>query len=81
MKEHTALTLAAANLARSAPNGWREFLQAAASYTTTIDTNCIQSPLDKLPVAQGRAQNAREFFGLLENCLQDADRIMKRRDQ
>lgn len=69
------LILRAAELARSAPRAWNEFLGAFSNYVDQQKDNCIQSPLEQLPVAQGRAQLAAHLQGLLAACLQSADKI------
>lgn len=69
------LILRAAELARTSPRSWNEFLGALSSFTDHVKNDCIQSPLEQLPVAQGRAQIAAHLLGLLATCLQSADRI------
>lgn len=69
------LILKAAELARSAPRAWTEFLGALSRYSDQQKDNCIQSPLDQLPVTQGRAQLAAHLYGLLATCTQSADKI------
>lgn len=73
------LTLRAAALARSAPRAFEDFLGALSVFTDQIKTDCIQSPLDLLPVAQGRAQFAARLHDLLANCISSADKIEGRR--
>lgn len=79
MSVESDLTIRAAMLARSAPENWKEFLGALANYTNQQSQNCIQSPLETLPVAQGRAQNAAHVYGLLANCLSSADKLEGKR--
>jgi len=69
------LILRAAELARTAPRSWKEFLGALSNFTDHQKNNCIQSPLDQLPVAQGRAQLAAHLHDLLANCISSADKI------
>lgn len=69
------LILKAANLARSAPGTWQEFLGALQAFADRQKDNCIQSPLKQLPVAQGRAQIAARLHELMATCLQSADKI------
>jgi hypothetical protein len=69
------LILRAAELARTAPRSWKEFLGALSNYTDHQKNNCIQSPLDQLPVAQGRAQLAAHLHDLLTNCISSADKF------
>lgn len=73
------LILAAARLARSAPEGWQQFLGAFQSYANQQRDNCVQSPLDLLPVTQGRAQCAAHLQGLFAECLSKADQIEGKR--
>lgn len=73
------LTLAAARIARTSPDAWNQFLAAAQAYSSQQITNCIQSPLDQLPVAQGRAQATARLYGLLAECIQGADKIEGKR--
>lgn len=69
------LILAAAKLARRAPEDWKQFLGAFSDYSTTQISNCVQSPLEELPRAQGRAQATARLYGLLADCLASADKI------
>jgi hypothetical protein len=73
------LILRAAELARSAPRAYEEFLGALSDYTDQVKTDCISSPLDLLPVAQGRAQLAARLQNLLANCLSSADKFEGKR--
>lgn len=69
------LILRAAELARTAPRAYQEFLGALSNFTDRTKNDCIQSPLEQLPVAQGRAQLAAHLHNLLNNCLSSADKI------
>lgn len=73
------LILTAARLARSAPENWKMFLGALAKYTEDQRDNCIKSPLEQLPVAQGRAQACTHLLALLVDCLTTADKIEGKR--
>jgi len=75
----TDLTLAAARIARSSPDAWDRFVAAVQAYSSQQITNCIQSPLDQLPVAQGRAQVTARLYGLLAECISSADKIEGKR--
>jgi hypothetical protein len=68
------LIMAAARLARSAPENWERFLGALQAYSSQTIQNCIQSPLDELPRAQGRAQATARLYGLLSDCIKSADK-------
>jgi hypothetical protein len=72
------LILAAAKLARTAPETWNEFLGAFVSYTDIQISNCISSPLEELQRAQGRAQNASTLLRLLREALKSADQIERK---
>lgn len=69
------LILKAASLARRAPEEWKHFLGALSNYNEKQRDNLVASPLDMLPVAQGRAQLCTALLGLLEECLTSADKI------
>ena len=73
------LILAAARLARVAPENWKQFLGALQAYSSLQITNCVQSPLEELPRAQGRAQATARLYGLLAECLKSADKIEGKR--
>lgn len=74
----TDLILASARLARAAPKSWEEFLGAVHAYSRQQADNCVQSPLEQLPVAQGRAQFAARLHNLLATCLSSADKIERK---
>jgi hypothetical protein len=71
--------LAAARVARAAPDSWKLLLGAAQSISTQQINYCIQSPLEELPRAQGRAQYAARIYGLMADCLASADKIERNR--
>lgn len=75
MSTETDLIMAAARLARSAPENWERFLGALQAHSSQNIQNCIQSPLDELPRAQGRAQATARLYGLLSDCLKSADKL------
>ena len=79
MTVETDLTLAAARIARSSPDAWDRFLAAVQAYSSQQITHCIQSPLEQLPVAQGRAQATARLYGLLAECVSSADKIEGKR--
>lgn len=72
------LILAAAKLARSAPETWNEFLGALDAYTNIQISNCISSPLDALPQNQGRAQSMVALHKVLRECVKTADQIERK---
>lgn len=79
MSDNKELILSSASLARRAPQEWQVFLGALAKYTETHRSYCIQSPLETLPVAQGRAQACTALLALLAECLASADKIEGKR--
>ena len=79
MSAESDLTLKAALLARNAPESWRQFLEAFQAYSSQQIQNCIQSSLENLPVAQGRAQSTARLYGLLAECLTSADKVERKR--
>jgi len=72
------LIIAAAKLARGAPETWEEFLGALQVYTEAQISNCISSPLEELQRAQGRAQNASALLRLIRDALKNADQIERK---
>jgi hypothetical protein len=75
----TALVLAAARLARHQPELWAELVKALQSFSTVQIQNLVQSPLESLPVLQGRAQLGAHVFAVLSECLARADKIESKR--
>lgn len=69
------LIRAAATLARMAPLEWQSFLQAFSVHAAQRDEELVGSALAMLPVAQGRAQEAREMLGLYTECTKTADKL------
>lgn len=78
MLPNDALTMKAAQLARTAPREWREFLEALAVHNEVHRTNLIMSPLHELPVNQGRAQALSTLLDRLKNSVASADRIARK---
>ena len=72
------LILAAAKIARSAPESWNEFLGALDNYTNTQISNCISSPVEALAQNQGRAQSMVALQKVLRDCLKSADQIERK---
>ena len=73
------LTVKAASLARSSPNEWREFLAELAVYCQNRVTECVQSPIEMVHVAQGRAQQCTSLLALLNDAVKNADRLADRK--
>jgi hypothetical protein len=69
------LILAAAQLARRAPEEWNKFMNTFADYTEDKIVDCVQAPLDMLPVAQGRAQALVKLGQIMGDCVKLADNI------
>jgi hypothetical protein len=78
MNQSTAeakLILSAARIARSNPELWRQFIADFQQLSAVHTINLVQSPLDTLQTAQGRAQLAAHLNDLLTNCVASADKI------
>jgi len=69
------LILASAALARFAPKEWERFVGAFAVYATEQTLHLMQSTLEELPRAQGRAQVATQLHGLMADCLKKAGQL------
>ena len=80
MTVESDLAMKAAMLARNAPDSWKQFLGALQDYSSQQIQNCIQSPLELLPVTQGRAQATARLYGILAECLTSADKIEGKRN-
>lgn len=72
------LTLAAARVARAAPQFWDELLRALDGQTQLHINACISSPVDTVLVCQGRAQALGALLALLKDCKSNADKIEER---
>lgn len=79
MSSENELILEAARLARNAPDNWDRFVGAFQRYSANAAKNCIQSPLDELPRAQGRAQATAHLSDLLAGCRASADKLEGRK--
>jgi len=66
-------------MARTSPENWERFLGALRAYTDTQRDNVVSSPLNMLPVCQGRAQACVALLNFAETCLTVADQIKERR--
>lgn len=80
MNAEQQLIVACAVLSRTAPHPWAGFMRAFVEYNQQLTHNCVQSPLDNLPVAQGRAQATARLLDLFANCLTSADKIEGRKN-
>jgi hypothetical protein len=77
MNDHE-LQHAAAQLARSAPSSWHQFLAAYRVHCNDLLKQMITSPPDIVQVAQGRAKHGDELLRLLETAVATAEQIAKR---
>jgi hypothetical protein len=71
------MVLAAARLARTAPQQWDEFVSAFQEYTDDKIVDVIQAPPDMLSTTQGRAQGLTSLGRLLMECRKMAENIDK----
>lgn len=71
------LTLRAYALAKSSPVQWQDFLQALASVTAEHKELLVNSQLDDLQVAQGRARALSSLYKLLAECVTNAEKLKK----
>jgi hypothetical protein len=79
MTAESDLVIAAARIARSSPDAWDQFLASVQAYSSQQIQNCIQSPLELLPVSQGRAQATARLYGILAECKASADKLEGKR--
>lgn len=80
-QQDARLVLAAASLARTAPSSWNEFLAALSELAAHERLSIITSPIDRLPVVQGRAQMSHVLLSLLHDCVKQADLIQKAQEK
>lgn len=71
------LIIAAAILARRAPDEWVKFMEVYGDYVEDKIVECVQAQLDMLPVAQGRAQALIKLGQVLGDCVKRADELTK----
>jgi hypothetical protein len=67
--------MAAAALARRAPEEWAKFMETFGDYVEDKIVECIQAQVDMLPVAQGRAQSLVKLGQVLGDCLKKSEDI------
>jgi hypothetical protein len=67
------LTVPAARLALAAPREWEEFLKAFAAASAERANQLVNSSLEEMPRAQGRAQQCNLHLATLTNCVKDAN--------
>lgn len=66
------LTIAAAHLARSAPQEWRTFLAALEGYYNTQKENLVTTPLTELPRLQGGAATSQALLKIFGKSLENS---------
>lgn len=71
------LALKATALSHVNKQAWDEFLDALEGYSRIVIMDCIKSPLDQLPVAQGRAQQMSQLLDKLRNAPAVAQKLVK----
>jgi hypothetical protein len=71
------LILAAARLARTAPQQWDEFVTAYQDYTDDKIIAVVQAPVELLQTVQGRAQGLTSLGRVLTDCRKTAESIDK----
>jgi hypothetical protein len=77
--EDKDLTTPAARLAMAAPNEWKAFLAAFKAYSDGKRDQLVQSTVEELQRAQGRAQAVVSLHGTLSNAVEDANQIADRK--
>ena len=77
MHEQEQLQNKAANVARLAPREWGEFVVSLQAYVEVQRSNLVKSPLQELPVNQGRAQLGTTLALLLRDCVANDDTTRK----
>jgi len=73
------LIRAAAYLARSNPDGWRQFLAAFNDYHQQQLDTLVASPIDTLHVAQGYTRATARMKHFFDNCTSMADQYEGRK--
>lgn len=73
------LVVKAAQLARSSPREWSEFLEEIRKHTDRVKDEMVSSTSDTLLVNQGRARESAALLKLYEGCLPESDKIVASR--
>ena len=73
-----SLTEAAAALAKSRPDLWRDFIEMFARHSDERARQCVQAPQGEVHIAQGRAQETAYLLDKLSNAVQSVDRVQRR---
>ena len=80
MKPIERLTLAAAKVAGGAAGNWDEFLAALSAYKDEQLTLMAIAPPERVQQLQGRAQHAIDLLGKLENCREEAKKLLEKKN-
>jgi hypothetical protein len=72
------LLRAAMRLREAAPSSWDEFVLAFENYAVEISTDLVIADHDKIFIAQGRAQSARDFASMFRNCRDELEHLQER---
>ncbi len=75
IRDEDTLAIAAANIKRAAPKLWEEFEKAFNAVGAAQKEAAIQAPVDRVMVAQGRAQQCGAFSDLFSKAITIADQI------
>lgn len=73
------LILSTAALRRAAPDAWRDFAMALQNYAGQQLHEMASAPVERLQVAQGRAQLLISLIKTFEQSLVTADKILDNR--
>ena len=73
------LILAAADLSRAAAPYWTTFLKELALRRSSLAMKCVRATPDMLVRTQGMANEAVNFYDMMENCRENADNIRAER--
>ena len=72
------LLRAAMRLREAAPTSWDEFVLAFHDYAVEVAADVVIADPDKIFVAQGRAQSARDFATMFRNCRDELEHLQER---
>jgi hypothetical protein len=73
------IILAAAALARVAPEAWTKFHAALYDYADQRCVEMVAAPVDMVQIAQGRAQALQTLYRTLENCSRKSENMAAKR--
>jgi hypothetical protein len=66
MSAEKELSHCLARMARYSSQDWGLLLRAYRAYSDTVTDQLVTSPLEQLPIAQGRCRQVKEFLRMLE---------------